>query len=43
VDQRPLGTMASDRPASWSLAPGRHTFVVRDASGRSAESTIVVR
>jgi membrane carboxypeptidase/penicillin-binding protein PbpC len=43
VDQRSLGTMASDRPASWSLRPGRHTFVVRDPSGRSAESTIVVR
>jgi len=43
VDRRSLGTVESDKSLTWSLAPGRHTFVVRDADGRSAESTIVVR
>jgi penicillin-binding protein 1C len=28
---------------TWSLVPGRHTFVARDASGRTATSTIDVR
>lgn len=43
VDRRSLGSAASDRSLTWPLVPGRHTFVVRDAEGRSAESTIVVR
>jgi len=43
VDQQSLGTTPSDRSVAWSLVPGRHTFVVRDVDGRSAESTIVVR
>jgi hypothetical protein len=43
VDRRSLGTSAPDKSIDWPLAPGRHTFVARDANGRSAESTIVVR
>ena len=43
VDGRSLGTVRPDQPTTWPLVPGRHTFVVRDADGHSAESTIVVR
>ena len=43
VDRRSLGTLGPDQPTTWPLVPGRHTFVVRDADGHSAESTIVVR
>ena len=43
VDGRALGTVPSERSTTWPLAPGRHTFVARDADGRLAESTIVVR
>ena len=43
VDGRSLGTAESGRAASWPLVPGRHTFVARDAGGRMAQATIVVR
>ena len=43
VDDRSLGTSESDRPTSWPLVPGSHTFRVRDAAGQVAEATIVVR
>jgi len=43
VDQRSVGTAASDQSIAWSLAAGRHTFIARDADGRSAKSTITVR
>src|SRR4029453_15508633 len=43
VDRRSLGNVQSVRSLACFLVPGRHTFVVRDAEGRSAESTIVVR
>jgi penicillin-binding protein 1C len=43
VDGRALGTIPSEEATTWPLAPGRHTFIVRDAGGRVAEATIVVR
>jgi penicillin-binding protein 1C len=43
VDERSLGTNASDRPTSWPLVPGRHTFRARDVAGKTAEATIIVR
>lgn len=43
VDERALGTTGSDQTHAWPLVPGRHTFRVRDASGQTAESTVVVR
>ena len=43
VDGRSLGTAASAQTSTWPLVPGRHTFAVRDADGRVAEATILVR
>lgn len=43
VDERSLGPNQSDRETSWPLVPGNHTFRARDAAGRTAEATIVVR
>jgi membrane carboxypeptidase/penicillin-binding protein PbpC len=43
VDGRALGTIPSEQATTWPLVPGRHTFVARDADGRVAEATIVVR
>jgi penicillin-binding protein 1C len=43
VDQRSLGTFASDQTATWPLVKGHHSFEVRDAEGRIAEATISVR
>lgn len=43
VDERSLGANESDRETSWPLVPGHHTFRARDAAGRTAEATIVVR
>jgi membrane carboxypeptidase/penicillin-binding protein PbpC len=43
VHGRSLGTVPSEQVTTWPLAPGRHTFVVRDADGRVAEAIITVR
>ncbi len=43
VDERSLGTNETDRETSWPLVPGHHTFRARDAAGRTAEATVVVR
>jgi penicillin-binding protein 1C len=43
VDGRSLGTALSEQTKTWPLVPGRHTFAVRDADGRVAEATVVVR
>jgi penicillin-binding protein 1C len=43
VDGRSLGTVLSEQVTTWPLAPGRHTFGVRDADGRVAEAIITVR
>ena len=43
IDGRPLARTSADPAGSWSLAPGTHTFVVRDEYGRTSRSTIVVR
>jgi penicillin-binding protein 1C len=42
VDGRTLESHQDGRQ-SWPLTPGRHTFVARDASGRTATSTVDVR
>lgn len=43
VNGRKIGDVASDQPLSWSLTPGTHHIVARDAAGREATATIVVR
>ncbi len=43
VDGRPYNPTRSGRAPSWPLTSGRHSFVARDVSGRTASSTIVVR
>jgi penicillin-binding protein 1C len=43
VDGRLVGKSVGGDPLEWSLAPGRHLFVARDASGRTAEASITVR
>jgi membrane carboxypeptidase/penicillin-binding protein PbpC len=43
VDGRQFGTASSERSLSWPLAVGPHRIEARDADGRSAETTIVVR
>ena len=43
VDGRAVGRAESDSPVSWPLAPGEHHISARDARGRTAETSIVVR
>jgi penicillin-binding protein 1C len=43
VDGVSAGSSASDRALPWPLLPGLHRIMARDASGRSAQSTIEVR
>jgi len=43
VDELSIGTTDSDRTTSWPLTRGRHTFRVRDTSGQTAQSTVIVR
>jgi penicillin-binding protein 1C len=43
LDGARLGTSAADADLKWSLARGRHTVTARDARGRSAETTILVK
>ena len=43
IDGRPFARTSANPAASWSLAPGTHTFVARDEYGRSSRSTITVR
>ena len=43
IDGHPYQSSGAARALSWPLAPGRHSFVARDQSGRTATSTIVVR
>jgi membrane carboxypeptidase/penicillin-binding protein PbpC len=43
VDGRAVGKAESDSPLSWPLTPGEHHIAARDARGRTAETSIVVR
>jgi membrane carboxypeptidase/penicillin-binding protein PbpC len=43
VDGKLSGRSAAHDPVSWPLTPGRHVISARDAAGRVAESTIVVK
>jgi hypothetical protein len=43
VDGKLTGRSAVHDPLSWPLTPGRHVISARDARGRTAEATIVVK
>ena len=43
VDGAMIGTASSDRPVRWPLAVGSHEIEVRDAEGRRARTSIVVK
>jgi membrane carboxypeptidase/penicillin-binding protein PbpC len=43
VDGAPIGTLSSERPLAWPLAVGSHRIEVRDAAGRRAATSVVVR
>jgi penicillin-binding protein 1C len=43
VDGRALGSTGSDASLHWPLVAGKHTIEVRDARGRRAKTTVVVR
>jgi membrane carboxypeptidase/penicillin-binding protein PbpC len=43
VDGRAVGRAESDAPLSWPLMPGEHHIAARDARGRTAETSIIVR
>ena len=43
VGGRTLGTVPSDQPLAWPLTPGAHRIAARDARGRVAESSVVVK
>lgn len=43
VNGRRIGDVGSDAALSWPLTPGTHRITARDASGRVAAATVVVR
>ena len=43
VDGQLTGRSAAHDAVTWPLTPGRHVISARDARGRVAEATIVVR
>jgi penicillin-binding protein 1C len=43
VDDAMIGTTTSERPLAWPLAVGSHRIEVRDAAGRVARTSIVVK
>jgi membrane carboxypeptidase/penicillin-binding protein PbpC len=43
VDGERIGTSSSERALSWPLAVGHHEFEVRDATGRTARASVLVR
>jgi membrane carboxypeptidase/penicillin-binding protein PbpC len=43
VDGVPAGSADSSASLAWPLAPGKHHITARDASGRTAQSSIEVR
>jgi penicillin-binding protein 1C len=38
-----VGSADADATVHWTLAPGHHRIVARDARGRTAETTVIVR
>ena len=43
VDGAPIGTASSERSLSWPLAIGAHEIEARDAAGRRARASVVVK
>jgi penicillin-binding protein 1C len=43
VDDALIGTVAADSSLDWPLTPGRHVVSARDAQGRNASASIVVK
>jgi penicillin-binding protein 1C len=43
VDGRPIGTVSSEEALAWPLRVGTHVIEARDASGRRAEASVMVR
>ena len=43
VDDTPVGTIPPDASLDWQLVPGHHIISARDAQGRSASASIVVK
>ena len=43
VDGAPIGTASSERSLSWPLAIGAHDIEARDAQGRRARTSVVVK
>jgi len=43
IDGVPAGTTSATGTLDWPLARGRHVVTARDASGRSARVTFIVR
>ncbi len=43
VDGSPVGTASSERSLGWPLAVGAHEIEARDAEGRRAKTSVVVR
>jgi penicillin-binding protein 1C len=43
VDGKEIGAVSSERPLSWPLVVGSHAIEVRDAAGRLARTSVVVR
>ena len=43
VNGAAIGTASADQPIRWPMAKGKHELRARDAAGRTAQTTIVVR
>ncbi|HEY7450600.1 MAG TPA: hypothetical protein VH702_20750 [Vicinamibacterales bacterium] len=43
ADLHAVGSAEADQAYRWPLVPGRHRIVARDARGRLAETTILVK
>ena len=43
VDGAEIGTSSSEKPLDWPLAVGTHQIEARDADGRRALTSVIVR
>jgi membrane carboxypeptidase/penicillin-binding protein PbpC len=43
VDGAPIGTASSEKAFAWPLAVGTHQIEARDADGRRARTSVVVK
>jgi membrane carboxypeptidase/penicillin-binding protein PbpC len=43
VDEKVVGSTASEQTVYWPLAKGQHAVTARDGSGRTATATILVK